>query len=305
MRRHDDGHHHGMDVGVGDDVRVLLLLADGVAHPARPVGRGAHLLDDAARQLPEVAHRVRHGDLLLGGRPAPDVHRVRHRILAQQRHVVFLHSQEVQADGERCFPEHLLDQVGAAVVDEAVDVLARHAPHHGLQRHQRLGREGLDQRPPARHVHRLHLVDHGALHAVVVVGQDVQHPRLHRRHALQRHRGVEALVVTEHRLDVVVARDHPVADPRRPEHRLLRARPAQVLGRVLLVAVAEGVEGGGAGADRAAVGVAPCGMVHRATGGGRACLAHGGGFASSLGMQSYHVARPRWDRRCGKPARWL
>ena len=254
VRGDDAGHHHRVQVGVGHDLRQLLLLADAVLHPAVGVGVAAHLLEQLAGELPEVADRMRHRHLLLGPRPAPGVDGVRDRVLAQQVHVFLGDAEEVQGHGQRHLPEQLVDQVGAAGVDEAVDVLARQPPHHRLVMAQRLGRERLHQRPAARHVRRLVLVDQGAVEGEAV-------GREHRvgflaggRDLLQRDRRAEGDVVAEDRLDVGVARHHPVAELRAPEHRLLLARPAHVLRRVLLVAVAERVEVGGALADRAAGG---------------------------------------------------
>ncbi len=69
----DAGHHHRVQVGVGDDIRLFLLDADTERHPAVPVGILAHLLQDGAGELPELADRVGDGDLLLGSRAPPHV----------------------------------------------------------------------------------------------------------------------------------------------------------------------------------------------------------------------------------------
>ena len=115
---------------------------------------------------------------------------------------------------------------------------------------QRLRREGLHQRAPARHVGGLVLVDQRAVHRIAMGRQHRIGLGPGRRDLLQRDRGAEGQVVAEDRLDVVVAGHHPVARARTVEHRLLLARPAYILGRVLLVGVGEGIEGARLRADR-------------------------------------------------------
>ncbi|KAF1056008.1 MAG: hypothetical protein GAK34_00426 [Delftia tsuruhatensis] len=280
VRGHDAGHHHGVQVGVGDDLGKLLLLAYAVLHPARRIGVLAHLGQHLAGQLPEVAHRMGHGHLLLGPGPAPGVDGVGDGVLAQPVHVLLGHAEKVQGHGQRHLPQHLVHKVGAAVVDEAVHIGARQLAHHGLVVAQLLGRERVHQRAAARHVRGLVLVDQGAVQREAVGGQHGIGLLARGRDLLQRDRGTEGDVVAEHRLDVVEARDHPVAQLRAVEHRLLLARPAHIFGRVLLVAVAERVEGRGTCADGAARGAglaAGLAVVEGAARGGwRKCWRRGG-----------------------------
>ncbi|MDT4835372.1 hypothetical protein FQZ97_690350 [compost metagenome] len=261
MRGDDAGHHHRMQVGVGDDLGQCLLLAQAVLHPARTRRVRAHLVEDAPGQLPEVADRMRNRDLFFRPGASPSVDGMGNGILAQQVHVLFGHAQEMQRHGQRHFPQHLVDQVGAAVVDKAVDVFARQAPHHRLVMRQLGGRERVHQRAPARHVGGLVLVDQRAVHGIAVRGQHRVGCVAGGRDLLQRDRRAEGEVVAEDRLDVVVARDHPVAELGAVEHRFLLARPAHVLGRILLVAVAERIELRRLVADRAAIGGGEGGMV--------------------------------------------
>ena len=121
-----------MQVGVGDGLGQFLLAADGVLHPAVPIRVGAHLVEHAPGELPELAHRLGHRKLLVTGGPAPGVDRVGDGVLAQRGHVLLRDAKEVQRDRERDFPQHLVDQVGLAFVHEAVHVLAGEPAHHRL-----------------------------------------------------------------------------------------------------------------------------------------------------------------------------
>ena len=159
----------------------------------------------------------------------------------------------MQRDGERHFPQDLIDEIGAAVVDETVDVFACERAHHRFMMRERFGRERVHQCAAARHVRGFVLVDERAVEREAVRCEHRIRFGAGRRDLLQRDRRTEREVVAEDRLDVVVARDDPVAEFRAEEHRLLFARPAHIVGRVLLIAVAEGIEFGCARAHRAAV----------------------------------------------------
>ncbi len=78
----------------------------------------AHLLEHRAGVLPELAHGLGDRDLLLDRGAAPRVDGVRNRVAAQLFHVLLRHAEEVHGDGERYLPPALVDQVGAAGVDE-------------------------------------------------------------------------------------------------------------------------------------------------------------------------------------------
>ena len=252
VRGDDTGHHHRMQVGVSNHVRMFGLQANAVSHPARPGRIAPHLFEDAARQLPEITDRVRHAQLFLLVRSSPGVERVRDRVLPQQRHVVLVDAEEVQRDGQRHFPQHLVDQIGAAVVDKAVDVIASQLARQRLMLTHGLGCERVDQQAPSRHVRRFVLVDQRAVHRVVVRGQHLLHRRGWWRDLFQRIGRAEAAMVAEDFLDVVIAGDDPVTQLRAEKHRLLRARPLQVAGRVLRIGVTEGIERGRLLTDRAA-----------------------------------------------------
>ena len=254
VRRDDAGHHHRVQVGVGHHVRVFGLLADAIFHPAGTGRVEAHLVEHLAGKLPELAYRVRHRHLLVRPGAAPGVDGMGDRILAQGIHVFFGHAEKMQCDRERHFPQHLVDQIRLAVVDEAVDIFARELAHHRFMLRKFPGRERLHQHAAARHVGRLVLVDQGAAHAIAVGGQHRVRLVAGRGDFLQRDRRTEGDIVAKDGLDAVVAGDHPVAHGRIVEHRFLLARPAHVVGRVLLVTVRKRVEVRGPGADRAAGG---------------------------------------------------
>ncbi|KAG0927961.1 hypothetical protein G6F31_017868 [Rhizopus arrhizus] len=191
-----------MQVGIGDDVRVVALLAQAILHPAGLVRVLAHLVQDLAGQLPEIADRVRHGHLFLGLGTAPGIDRVRNGIAAQQIHVFFRDTQEMQRHRKRDFPKQLVDQVGAAVVDETIDILARQAAHHWFMVFQRFGRERFHQHAPPRHVGRLVFVAQRAVHRIAVRRQHGVGFRACRGDFLKRDRRAERDVVPEDRLDV-------------------------------------------------------------------------------------------------------
>ena len=290
VRGDDARHHHGVQVRIGHHLGVFALLAQAVLHPAGRLGVLAHLVQNLPRQLPEVAHRVRHGHLFLRLGPAPGVDGMGNAVLAQLVHVVFGHAQEVQRHRQRHFPQHLVHQVGAAIVDEAVHILARQLAHQRLMRLEVLGRERLHQHAAARHVGRLVLVDQRAVQRKAVLRQHGVGLRAGGRDLFQRYGWAEGDVVAKDRLDVVVARDHPVAQPGAVEHRLLLARPAHVVGRVLLVAVFKGVEGGGAGGYRAAGGARLTGQGAVIEGAAGGVNAHGrGGGVGGHGGRSVSV----------------
>ncbi len=171
---------------------------------------------------------------------------MRDRIAAQRVHVLFRHAQKMQRDGERHFPQHLIDEIGAVIVDEAIDILAREFADHRLVMRERLGRERVHQRAAARHLRRLVLVDERAVQRETVGREHGVRLGSGRRDFLERDRRAEGQVVAEDRLDAVVARDDPVAELRAVEHRLLLARPTDVFRRVLLVVVPKRIEFGGA-----------------------------------------------------------
>jgi len=246
------GHHHRVQVGVGDDLGQLLLAADGVLHPAVPGRVGPHLVEHAPGELPELADRLGHRKLLAAGRPAPGVDRVGDGVLPQRGHVLLGDAEEVQRHRQRDLPQHLVGQVGFALVDEAVHVLAGEPPDHRLMVGEVLRHEGLHERAPPLHVRGLVLVHEGAAHAIAVAGQDGVRLGRVRRHLLQRDRRREGHVVAEHRFDVLVAAHDPVAELRAVEDRLLRPRPAQGLGWIDLVGSLESVERRRAGRNGAA-----------------------------------------------------
>ena len=254
VRGDDAGHHHRVQVRVGHHLGVFALLAQAVLHPAGRLGVLPHLVQNLPRQLPEVAHGVRHGHLLLRLGPAPGVDGVGNAVLAQLVHVFLGHTQEMQRHRQRHFPEHLVHQISAAFVDEAVHILARQLAHQRLVRLQLFGRERRHQHAAARHVGRLVLVDQGAVQRKAVLRQHGVGLRAGGRDLFQRYGWAEGDVVAKDGLDVVVARDHPVAQPGAVEDRFLLARPAHVLGRVLLIAIGKGVERGRARAHGAAGG---------------------------------------------------
>ncbi|CAK0157182.1 Uncharacterised protein [Burkholderia pseudomallei] len=251
VRGNDARHHHRMQIRIGDDVRMLALHADAELHPAGPRRILPHLPEHLARVLPELSDRMRDRNLLVRPRPSPGVDGMRDRVRAQRIHVRFGHAQKMQRDRERHFPQHLVDEVRAAIVDEAVDVFARKPSHHRLMRAQRVGRERLDQQTPPRHVRGLVLVDERAAHRIAVRRERRVRVRPRRRDLLERDRRAEGPVVAKDRLDVVIARDDPVTELRAVEHRLALARPTHVLGRVLLIGVVERIECRRPGARRA------------------------------------------------------
>lgn len=126
------GHHHRVQVGVGDDVRLRGLGTDAERHPAGAVGVGADAVEHLAGVLPEAADAVRDGHLLLRRGPPPGVDGVRDGEALERRDVLVRDAEEVQRDGQRDVVEHLRDQVGVPLVDEGVHSLAGQAPHHLL-----------------------------------------------------------------------------------------------------------------------------------------------------------------------------
>ena len=252
VRSGQDGHHHGAQVRLGDDLRVQLVLGNGVVHPALAIGLGQHAVQNVLRHLPKAAHVVGQGLLLLGAGPAPGVDRVGHAKAAQLFGARVRHTQKFQRNVQRNVVEHLAHQVGPALVHKTVHVLAGELAHHGLKVHQALGQKGVHQQAPACHVLGLVLVDHGALHGKAVALQNLRHLGRGGRDFLQRNGGRKQDVVAEHGLDVFVAADHPVAQLGAPKHRFLLARPAQVLARGSHVVRLKRVESGGLGTQRAA-----------------------------------------------------
>ena len=293
MRRDDARHHHRVQVGIGHHLRVFDLLANAIAHPARARRVLPHLGQDFAGELPEVADRMRDLDLFFRARPAPGVDRVGDGILAQPRHVFLGHAEEMQRNRQRNFPQHLADQIGAAVVDEAVHVAARDLAHHVLVVAQMLRRERLHQHTPARHVGRLVLVHQGAVHRIAVRGQHGIGLGAGGGDFFQRYRRAEGDVVAKDRLHIVIARHNPVAQLGAVEHRFLLARPAHIVWRVLLVAVFKRVEGCRLVADRAAGGRTLAGPgcgVDGAAGRWRLIRAGGGGLCHGMSPGSVAMA---------------
>ena len=121
------------------------------------------------------------------------------------------------------------------------------------------GQEVVHQRAAALGVDGLVLVHERAVHRVAVARERALGLARDRRDLLQRDARREQHGVAEHRLDVLVAADDPVAEARRVEHRLALARPPQGVGRIDLVGRLEGVEGGGALGNGAAVRRGPVG----------------------------------------------
>ncbi|MNI62234.1 hypothetical protein D3C73_1175430 [compost metagenome] len=119
---------------------------------------------------------------------------------------------------------------------------------------QLFGRERVHQHAAARHVGGFVFVDQRAVHGVAVRLQHGVGLGAGGGDFFQRDGRAEGDVVAKNRLDVFVARDHPVAQLGAVEHGFLLARPAHVFRGVLLVAIAKGVELGCAGADGAAGG---------------------------------------------------
>lgn len=252
VRGDDAGHHHRVQVGVGDDVRLFLLNADAERHPAVPAGILPHLVENGARELPELPDGIGDGDLLLGSRTSPRVDGVCDRVLAQGVHVLLGHTEEVQGDGERNLPEHLVDEVDVTGIDETIDVFAGQSAHHRLVVGERGGSEGLHQRSPSRHVCRFVLVDESAVHGIAVSGQNSVRLVGGRGDLLESDRRREEFVVAEDGFDVFVARDHPVPEFRAVEDGLFVTRPTQRCGGVHLVRPGEGIERCGARGDGAA-----------------------------------------------------
>ncbi|MND81423.1 hypothetical protein D3C80_732220 [compost metagenome] len=251
VRGDDAGHHHRVQIGVGDDVRHLLLHPDGVFHPAVARRVLAHLLEDFTREFPEIAHGLGHGDLFIDGRAPPGVDHVRDRIFAQGVHVFLGHAQEVKGHRQRRLEQHGLDQIGLAAVDKAIHAFAGHATDHVLVMDQVFRQERVDQNAAAFHVRRLVLVHQRTAHAVVVFLEDRVRLGRVRRHLLERDRRREGDVVAEDRLHVLVAADDPVAQLLAEEDRLAIARPAQGLRRVDLIRPLKHVEGLGSRVERA------------------------------------------------------
>src|SRR5262249_3287907 len=129
-----------------------------------------------------------------------------------------------------------------AIVDEAIDVLARKLPHHGLVLPQSVGRERLHQQAAPRHMSRFVLVHQSPVHCITIGGKSPVGFVAYRRDLLECDRGTERDVVAKNGLALVVARDDPITEFRAEKNRLFVTRPPEVLGWVLLVAVLEWIE---------------------------------------------------------------
>ena len=188
VRRSQYRHHHRAQIRFGDDLRVQAVLTDAVVHPALAIRTGHHVIENFLRRLPEAAHVVGNGQLLVGCGTSPGVQSMGHRELAQLLRTLFGHPQKAQGHRERDLVEHGLHQIDPAGIDEPVHVLLRHRTHHRFEADQVLGQEGVHQKAPAGHVVGLVLVDHRAVHGKAIGLQDFKHLRRGGRHLLQGYR---------------------------------------------------------------------------------------------------------------------
>ena len=179
MRSGEDRHHHGTQIRLCHDGRVLVVLADGLVHPALAIGLGHHVVQDLLRGLPKAPYVFGHSQLLLRRGPPPGVEGVGHCKFTQLFCSFIRHAQKVQRDGERDFIKHLPHQIGTAFVDKAVHVLARQGTHGRLVLGQHFRQKGVHQQAAALHVVGLILIDHGAVHGVAVTLENLR--RLWRR----------------------------------------------------------------------------------------------------------------------------
>ena len=148
----------------------------------------------------------------------------------------------MQRNGQGHFIKHFSHQIGAAQVNEAVDVLACQCAHCWLVLGQLFRQESTHQQTPALHVLGLVFVHHGAVHGVAVAFQNVGRGGTRWRDFFQRYRRREQQVVAKYRLHIVIARDHPIAHFGAIKHRLGIARPLQQSRRIFLVRSGKRIE---------------------------------------------------------------
>ena len=242
MGGNDDRHHHRMDITIRHNIRHFGIFSDRFVHPTGAARLILHLLDYFSRIIPEPTDIMRNGDLLRVGWLAPDIHRMRNREIAQDRDVVFGDTEEMQRHVQRHFIEHGSNEIDPTAVDEGVHFLARQLADHLLIGFEIFRQEMSHQYPPTLHMSRFILVHHGSAHGIAVTVQDLH--RLGRRGCdLFKHvSGRKQDVIAKDGLDIVVAADYPVAEPRAEEDGQLLSRPAQRRRRIELIGTGKRIE---------------------------------------------------------------